>query len=152
MVLTGFAIAQRTIGAAGRSTRLEHASQVLIAFVGLWLLWRAFRPHSHDHDRSGPALAVVTGMVPCPLTTFIMTYATAHGLIGAGLLLSAMFAAGMIVTVAVFPLLAVLLRTRFLPLLAFTEAWRGRIGFGLELGAALSVLTIGAWPLLAEYR
>ncbi len=72
-VLSGFVILQRTIGGAGRAPTLEHASQALIVLVGLWLLWRAFRPHSHDHDASGPALALLTGLVPCPLTTFIGT-------------------------------------------------------------------------------
>ena len=139
-------IVQRTIGAAGRAPALEHTSQGLIVLVGLWLLWRALRSHSHDHDRSGPALAIVTGMVPCPLTTFIMTYAVANGLVG--LLLSATFAAGMIVTVASFPLLAVLLRTRLLPVMARTEAWRGRIGRGLEIGAAVAVILLGLWPLI----
>ena len=112
LVLGGFVILQRTIGGAGRAPALEHASQVLIVLIGLWLLWRALRSSSHGHDRSAAALAVVTGLVPCPLTTFIMTYAVANGLLVSGLVLSGTFAAGMIVTVAAFPLLAVLLRTR----------------------------------------
>jgi nickel/cobalt transporter (NicO) family protein len=110
LVLSGFVILQRTIGGAGRAPALEHASQALIVLFGLWLLWRALRPHSHGHDRSGPALAFVTGLVPCPLTTFIMTYAVANGLFASGLILAGTFAAGMVVTVAAFPLLAVLLR------------------------------------------
>jgi nickel/cobalt exporter len=118
LVLSGFVILQRTIGGAGRAPALEHASQALIVLVGLSLLWRAFRPHSHDHDRSGPALAFVTGLVPCPLTTFIMTYAVANGLVASGLILAGTFAAGMVITVAAFPLLAVLLRTRLLPVMA----------------------------------
>ena len=122
---------------------LEQTSQVLIVVVGLWLLWRAGRPHSHDHDRSGPALAFVTGLVPCPLTTFIMTYALAHGA-----LVSGTFAAGMVVTVASFPLLAVLLRTRLMPLLARTEVLRARTGHVLEVGAALAVILLGVWPLV----
>jgi nickel/cobalt exporter len=150
MVLTGFVIVQRTIGAAGRAPELEHASQVLIVLVGLWLLWRAVRPHDHNHNRSGVVLAIVTGMVPCPLTTFIMTYAVANGLVAPGLLLSAVFAAGMIVTVGSFPLLAVLLRTRLLPLLARTERWRESLGHGLEISAALAVLAIGIGPLLGS--
>jgi nickel/cobalt exporter len=88
LVLSGFVILQRTIGGAGRAPALEHASQALIVLFGLWLLWRALRPHSHDHDRSGPALAFVTGLVPCPLTTFIMTYAVANGLVASGLILA----------------------------------------------------------------
>jgi nickel/cobalt exporter len=150
IVLSGFAILQQTIGGAGRAPALEHASQFLIVLVGLWLLWRAFRPHSHDHDRSGPALAFVTGLIPCPLTTFIMTYAVANGLVVSGLILAGTFAAGMVVTVATFPLLAVLLRTRLLPMMTRTEIWRGRIGHGLEIGAALAVMLLGLWPLLTR--
>jgi nickel/cobalt transporter (NicO) family protein len=148
LVLSGFVILQRTIGGAGRAPALEHTSQILIALVGLWLLWRAFRPHSHDHDRSGPALALVTGLVPCPLTTFIMTYAVANGLVASGLILAGTFAAGMVATVAAFPLLAVLLRTRILQVMARTETSGGRIGHILEMGAALAVILLGLWPLI----
>ncbi|MBN8916358.1 MAG: sulfite exporter TauE/SafE family protein [Rhizobiales bacterium] len=148
LVLGGFAVLRNTIGGAGRAPMLEQASQMLIVLVGLWLLWRAVRPHSHDHDRSGPALAFVTGLVPCPLTTFIMTYALAHGVLVSGLVLSGTFAVGMIVTVASFPLLAVLLRTRLMPLLARTEVLRARTGHILEVGAALAVILLGLWPLV----
>jgi nickel/cobalt transporter (NicO) family protein len=148
LVLSGFAILRRTIAGAGRAPALEVASQALIVLIGVWLLWRALRPHAHDHDRSGPALAFVTGLVPCSLTTFIMTYAVTNGLVASGLILSATFAAGMIVTVAAFPLLAVLLRTRLLPLLARTERLRARAGHALEVGAAVAVILLGLWPLL----
>jgi hypothetical protein len=63
------------------------------------------------------------------------------------LILAGTFATGMIVTVAAFPLLAVLLRNRLLPLLARTASWRRRIGRGLEIGAAVAVLMLGLWPL-----
>lgn len=149
LVLAGYVVLQRTIGGAGRARALEQASQTLIVLVGLWLLWQTLRPHAHQHGRSGPALAFVTGLVPCPLTTFIMTYAVAHGLLAAGLALSGTFALGMIVTVATFPLLAVLLRTRLLPLLTRTERIRDRTGRLLEAGAALAVILLGAWPLVA---
>lgn len=148
LVLSGYAILQRTIGGAGRAPALEHASQVLIILVGVWLLWRALRPHDHDHGRSGPVLAFVTGLVPCPLTTFIMTYAVAHGFLVAGLVLSGMFAAGMIVTVAAFPLLAVILRARMMPMMVRTERLRERIARLLELMAALGVTLLGALPFI----
>ena len=148
LVRSGFVILQQTIAGAGRAPALEHASQVLIVLIGLWLLWRAFRPHSHDHDRSGAVLGFVTGLVPCPPTTFIMTYAVANGIVASGLILAGPFAVGMVVTVAAFPLLAVLLRTRLLPVMAHTETWRGRIGRGLEIGAAAAVILLGLWPLI----
>jgi nickel/cobalt transporter (NicO) family protein len=148
LVLSGFVILQRTIAGAGRAPALEHMSQGLIVLVGLWLLWRALRPMPHHHGGSGLALGFVTGLVPCPLTTFIMTYAVAKHLIGAGLILAATFATGMIVTVAVFPLLAILLRTRLVPLMTRTEAWQAWIGRGLEIGAAAAIILLGLWPLL----
>ena len=150
LVLTGFVVLQRTIGGAGRAPTLEHASQVLVLLIGCYLLWRAFRPHSHAEERSGPALGFVTGLVPCPLTTFIMTYAVAHGLIVSGLILAATFAMGMIVTVAAFPLLAVLLRTWLLPMMARSEGWRSRLAHLLEVGAAVMVMLLGLWPLMTR--
>ena len=147
-VLTGLVIVQRTIGGAGRVPALEHASQALIVLIGGYLLWRALRPHSHHHERSGPVLGFVTGLVPCPLTTFIMTYAVANGRLISGLILTGAFAAGMIITVSAFPLLAVLLRTRLLPILTRTEAWRGRVSHLLEVTAASWIVLLGLWPLV----
>jgi nickel/cobalt exporter len=148
LVMTGFALLQRTIGGAGRAPMLEHASHLLILLSGLWLLFRALRSHTHGSENSGFALAFVTGMIPCPLTTFIMTYATVHGAVGAGLVLSGTFAAGMIVTVAAFPLLAVGLRTRALPAaLAFSPQWQHGAVRTLEIAAALAITAIGGWQM-----
>ena len=127
---------------------------LIILFSAIVAAWEAIdrlmnpQPNGHDHGRSGPALAFVTGLVPCPLTTFIMTYAVANGLLVAGLILSETFAAGMVVTVAAFPLLAVLLRTRMVPLMARTERLRERTGHHLEIAAALAVIMVGVWPLI----
>jgi ABC-type nickel/cobalt efflux system permease component RcnA len=84
------------------------------------------------------------------LTTFIMTYAVANGLVAFGLMLSGAFAAGMIVTVAAFPLLAVLLRTTLLPMIASTESLLARVGRVLEIAAALAVIVLGVRPLLTR--
>ncbi len=148
LVMTGFALLQRTIGGAGRAPMVEHASHVLVLLSGVWLLFRALRSHTHDSEKSAFALAFVTGMIPCPLTTFIMTYAAVHGAVGAGLILSGTFAVGMIVTVAAFPLLAVGLRTRALPAaLAFSPQWRHGAVRTVEIAAALAITAIGGWQM-----
>ena len=54
----------------------------------------------------------------------------------------------MIVTIATFLLLAVLLRTRLLPLMSWSRNWRGRIAHALEVGSAILVLMLGMAPLL----
>jgi nickel/cobalt transporter (NicO) family protein len=151
IVLGGFAVLERTIGSAGRAPALELASNLLIMVVGLWLLWRAVAMHTHDHDQSSVPLAFVTGLVPCPLTTFIMTYAVVNGFVGAGLILSGMFAAGMFVTVVSFPLAAIVLRTKLVPFLARTHSLRIRIGRPLEIAAAIAIVAIGLLPILRRY-
>lgn len=143
LVLSGVVVLQRTIGGAGRAPNLEHFSQGLIVAMGLWLLWRALRPHSHGAVGSTSALALVTGLVPCSLTTFIITYAATRGLVAQGLLLAAMFASGMIVTVAAFPIFAVLLRGGVTRVLERNERWRGRLGHGLEIASAVAIRALG---------
>lgn len=147
IVLAGFEIMKRTLGGAGRAPQLEGLSHILVAMIGLWLLWRALRPHRHDiSSQSGPALAFVAGLIPCPLTTFIMTYAVTKGVILAGLLLSGAFALGMIVTVSTFPLLAVVMRTKGLSWLPETRAHRAMRA--LEIISALAIAALGFWPFI----
>jgi len=148
LILSGYAILRHTIGDAGRAPALEQASQILISLIGVWLLWRTFRSHAYHHDRSAPLLALAAGLVPCPLTTFIMTYAVAHGEVKWGLLLSAFVTAGMTFTVSLFLLLAVFARTRLLPFISHTEAIRNRVASAVEVCAAIAVIAVGALPLL----
>jgi nickel/cobalt transporter (NicO) family protein len=104
--------------------------------------------HGHHGPGSAPALTIATGMVPCPLTTFIMTYAVANDMVGEGLALAAVFACGMVLTVAVFPIAAVLLREEALPLMVNAGPWRARIAHGLEIVAVLAVILMGGLPLI----
>ncbi len=148
IVLAGFVVLERTIGGAGRAVVLERVSQFLIVLIGLWLLWQALRPHVHTTERSGPVLAFVTGLVPCPLTTFIMTYAVAQNAVAAGLVLSGAFAAGMIVTVAAFPVAAILARSNLVSLLNRGRKLQPMLGRVIGVAAALAVIALGGWPLV----
>lgn len=148
IALGGFALITRTIGGAGRAPALEVASGIMIVGVGLWLLWRALRKDRHEHDGRSLALAVAVGLVPCPLTFFIVSYAAPRGLVGPAFVLSVSFAAGMILTVACFPLVAVLLRTKLAPLMARTEAARAVLARWIGVAAALAVIVLGAVPLI----
>jgi hypothetical protein len=65
--------------ACGGAPFLNNVSHMLIVAVGLGLFWRAFQPHARDQQGPALALAFVTGLVPCPLTTVIMTYAATPG-------------------------------------------------------------------------
>jgi ABC-type nickel/cobalt efflux system permease component RcnA len=147
LVLTGFAVIRRTIGGAGRAPAFETMSSALIVAIGLWLLFRALRPHDHEHITDGRVLAFATGLVPCPLTTFIMVYASANGIMLAGLLVTVGMAAGMVATIALFAVVAVLLRDRLMAFLERTERLRRQLGRMLEVASALAIVAFGVWLL-----
>ena len=151
LVLAGYLVIRRTIGGAGRAPAFEVASAVLIIAIGAWLLFRALRPHEHGHPAmDGRVLAFVTGLVPCPLTTFIMVYAVAQGIVAAGLLVTAGMALGMIMTIAAFALAAVLLHERFMLLMERTHHLRRQAGRVLEIASATAIIAFGAWQLVTR--
>jgi nickel/cobalt exporter len=150
LVLAGFAVISRAFAQGGRTPKFEIASGAMVALVGAFLLWRSTREGQHMHERDGRTLAFVTGMIPCPLTTFIMSYALARGLLAAGLAVTAAMALGMIVTIGGIALAAAFARDRFMGLLARTERWRYRVGKVLEVGGSVMVLVFGLWMVLSS--
>lgn len=151
LILAGFILIQRTIGGAGRAPAFETASAVFIVLIGIWLLYNAIRHRHRDPDpANGPVLAFATGLVPCPLTTFIMVYAVTNGAVVAGLFLTASMALGMIATIATFAIGAIMFRDRFFHLLSLTASARERIGQALELVSSIAILALGLWLLLGR--
>jgi len=148
LVLAGFAVISRAFAQGGRTPQFETASGAMVALIGAFLLWRSTRDDHHMHERDGRTLAFVTGMIPCPLTTFIMSYALARGLLGAGLAVTAAMALGMIATIGGIALAAAFARDRFIGLLALTESWRHRVGMTLEIGGSMMVLMFGVWMVI----
>lgn len=150
LVLAGFAVISRAFAYGGRTPQFETASGILVALIGTILLWRALKgSHDTQTEDGGKTLAVVTGLIPCPLTSFIMSYALARGLLAAGLAVTAAMTLGMIVTIAGVTLTATLARGRFMSLLARTEGWRHRAGQVLEIAGAAMVLTLGLWLIVS---
>jgi nickel/cobalt exporter len=80
LVFAGFALISKAFAQVRPHAQFEVASGGLVALAGAFLLWRSTRHDHHVHERDGRTLALVTGMIPCPLTTFIMSYALARGL------------------------------------------------------------------------
>ena len=114
LVLAGFIVVQRTFVGAGRTPALETTSSVLVILIGLWLFVRSLKGHHHNmRTHQGRFLSIAAGFVPCPLTTFIMVYALAHGIVIAGLLVTLAMAGGMVVTISAFAVTAVLFHKRF---------------------------------------
>lgn len=89
----------RTLVGAGRAPMLENISRGSMVVLGLWLLYLAFAHKSHGpHGQSESlVIGVVAGLVPCPLTLFVMTMAVSRGVPEAGVA----FAVAMLVGVSI---------------------------------------------------
>jgi nickel/cobalt exporter len=143
LVLAGVAVISRSVALGGRAPAFEMASAGLITLVGLHLVLRTMWPPEHRHARDGRMLAIATGLVPCPLTTFILSYALARGKLFIGLAAVGGMLAGVIITLVAFAVAAVVARERFMAILSRTEQLRYRLGLGLELAGAAAVLALG---------
>ena len=150
LVLAGVAVISRSVAAGGRAPAFELTSAVLITLIGAYLVARLLRPHSHARRGDGRALAVATGLVPCPLTTFILTYALARGKLAIGLAAVLGMMLGVIVTLASFAVSAVLARERMATVLARSERLRSSVGWGFEMAGALAVTGVGIAMLMGQ--
>jgi ABC-type nickel/cobalt efflux system permease component RcnA len=77
----------RTLVGAGRAPSLELTSRLMLVGIGIWLIFRAIRARPHIH-REGIAVGVMAGLIPCPLTLFVMTFALSRSVPEAGLAFS----------------------------------------------------------------
>jgi len=99
------------LGSVGRAPLLEDVSRGLLGLIGAWMLWRAFS-HGHHHKHEGEAFGVMAGLIPCPLTLFVMTFAITRGVPVAGLLFAGTMMIGVALTLSAVAILSIVLRER----------------------------------------
>lgn len=129
----------------GSSPLLEHLSRGAIGLIGLWMIWRCIRATSHGHARrDGAGFGFVAGLIPCPLTLFVMTYSAARGVTGAGLLFAVLMLAGVALTLGTVALLAVSFRKVFDRLFIRNKRTLGKVSRGLEIAAGLGMVAVAA--------
>jgi ABC-type nickel/cobalt efflux system permease component RcnA len=115
----------RTLVGAGRAPALENVSRYMLVAIGMWLVLRAWRSKPHDHGE-GYAAGFIAGLVPCPLTLFVMTLAVSRGVPEAGLA----FAIAMFLGVAAV-LVAIAATVSYAR--SWAENWVGQHGARLSL-------------------
>lgn len=132
----------------GSSPLLEHLSRGLIGLIGVWMIWRGFFRSSHHHtQRNGASFGFAAGLIPCPLTLFIMTYAVSRGVALAGLLFAVFMLAGVALTLAAVALTAAYFRKLFTTLFTNNERMLEKASRGLEIVAGLCMVIVGAIAL-----
>lgn len=142
-VLAGVAVISRSVAAGGRAPAFEAVNAGLITLIGAYLLYRAVRADAHEHPGDGRALAIAAGFIPCPLTTFILSYALVNNKLATGLAAAGAMLGGVIVTLVSFAVAAVVARQRLMVFLERTGVLRQRIGFWLEFAGAAGVMILG---------
>jgi nickel/cobalt exporter len=106
------------LGSVGRAPVLEDISRGLLGLIGAWMLWRAFRHPVHVHgDQEGIAVGIMAGLIPCPLTLFVMTFAMIRGVPEAGIAFAVTMMAGVALTLSAVALVTVFFRSQLVNLL-----------------------------------
>lgn len=95
----------------GSSVILENLSRGMLGVIGTWMVWRAiFRHDHHHHDSEGVGFGIVAGLIPCPLTLFIMNFAVLHQVVVVGILFAVSMMIGIVLTLSLVAVAAVLFR------------------------------------------
>src|SRR5215216_2907717 len=148
LALLAAPLVSRTLGSGvGRAPALEFLSWGLLAVIGLWLLVRALRGRPHAHHE-GVMVGVVAGLIPCPLTLFVMLYSLAHGVPVAGLTFAFAMLAGITLTLAAVALAAVLGREGVMYFLQRHGGSIARLSRALDALSGLLLLVIAAVEML----
>jgi ABC-type nickel/cobalt efflux system permease component RcnA len=97
----------RTFVGAGRAPLVEDLSRGLLVLIGAWFLVRAIRGYSPHPRHEGVAVGFIAGLIPCPLTLFVMVTALSRDVPVAGLTFAASMFLGIALTLAGVAALAV---------------------------------------------
>jgi ABC-type nickel/cobalt efflux system permease component RcnA len=130
---------------AGSSPILESISRGLLGVIGVWTLWSAlFRePRFHD-DREGIMVGLSAGLIPCPLTLFVMTFAISRGVPEAGIMFAVAMMIGVALTLSSVALTAVFFRQQMVRLFETRPKLISRLTKGLQAasGAVLVLVAV----------
>lgn len=134
---------------------LELVSYSVIVIFGVAHLIGHLRPHSHDdaaqeRSRSRPpwVLALSVGLVPCPVSTILLVYGIANGVLPFMGLMVVGVSIGGFVVMAGLSVAVIAGRSRLLDRLHGRAALR--VGTALELVASGAIIVVGVLLLLAR--
>lgn len=137
------------LGSIGRAPALETLSRGLLIAVGLWMIWRSLNgggPHRHE----GQAVGFFAGLIPCPLTLFVMTLAMSRGAAEAGIAFAGAMMGGVALTLGAVALLVVGLRVQIgRALVAYPRRFE-LASRGLEGAAGLALVALAGVEMLGR--
>jgi len=129
------------LGSVGRAPLLEGLSRGLLGVIGLWMLWQGLRGTGHAHGQ-GMATGFAAGLIPCPLTLFVMTFAISRGVPQAGVAFAAVMMIGVALVLGMVALAAVLFRRQLLRLLATRPRAVDAVTRAIQIVAGLVLVVV----------
>ena len=138
----------RTLGGAGRAPLAEDISRGLLILVGAWFVVRALRGHTHHPKQEGIAVGFIAGLIPCPLTLFVMVTALARGVPVAGFTFAAAMFMGIALTLGAVAALAVFGRNTAATIMSRHGASVATVGRILDGIAGLLLVAFGTREFL----
>lgn len=139
------------LGSVGRAPMLEDLSRGLLGLIGLWMIWQALRPPAHSHTTGqNTAFAIMSGLIPCPLTLFVMTFAITRKVPEAGVAFAVVMMIGVAATLSLVALAAISFRAGMMRLFDERPLLFHRTGAALQIIAGLVLLAIAVNEILGR--
>lgn len=137
-------------GSVGKAPAIENVSRGLLGVIGLWMIWRAFRGHTDLGPKdNGMLVGVFAGLIPCPLTLFVMIFAIQNDVPEAGVAFAAMMMLGVATTLSVVAVVTVLFQRSVTALIASRPFLLDRTSRAVESAAGLILLLIAFRTIIA---
>lgn len=144
IVLAALPLVSISFGSVGRASLLEDISRGLLGLVGLWMLWQGIRGNAHAHAGQASFAGFAAGLIPCPLTLFVMTFAMTGGVGVAGIAFAVVMMLGVASVLLTVALLAFLVRWQLLRLFANWPRAFERISRAMVAAAGLVLILVAA--------
>lgn len=139
---------ERSFVGGGRSPELELVSRVLLLGIGFWLFVRALWSRGAESRHEGLGVALTTGLVPCPLTLFVVVAALSRGVAEAGLVFAGSMLIGIALTLGLVAVTAVAGRRAFLTFVSSRGRAIGGVSRVLDAVAGLLIIAFAGRDLL----
>lgn len=142
-------LVSRMLGSAGDAPALENLSRGLLGLIGIWMLWSAFFRPRHVHgEGEGLAVGMMAGLIPCPLTLFVMSFAMSRGVPVAGVLFAVVMMLGVMLTLSLTAMAAVLFRQQVTRLLVERPKLVAGVSKGVEAAAGLILVAVAVREII----
>ena len=147
LALVTNSLVTRSLVGAGRAPSIEWTSRLILVAIGLWIIFRAIRARPHVHGE-GVATGIIAGLIPCPLTLFVMTLALSRGAPEAGLAFSLSMLLGVATVLGVVALISAFARSSIMHLFVRHKAALAQVSRVADAIAGVALTSIALFELL----